>query len=101
MEKLDFGVEVALIGPNPYQARKEPNPDEIQHLADSMKKVGLLNPIMIRPMGQGFEEEAGKLPDIDFPATFVSLSWKREVVSKWTTSVSLFLGYGGFGYGWS
>lgn len=42
-----FWIEIDKIKPNPYQPRKEFNEQEIDSLADSIKKYGLLQPIIV------------------------------------------------------
>lgn len=56
-EKLD-GVEVrdvplGSIGPNPFQPRREFDEAELAELADSIRKNGLLQPIVVRPGASG------------------------------------------------
>lgn len=47
-------MEINTIRPNPYQPRTEFDPKEIESLADSVKKDGLLQPVVVRPAGAGF-----------------------------------------------
>lgn len=42
-----FWIEIDKIKPNPYQPRKEFNEQELNSLADSIKKYGLLQPIIV------------------------------------------------------
>jgi ParB family transcriptional regulator, chromosome partitioning protein len=42
-----FWIEIDKIKPNPYQPRKEFNEQELISLADSIKKYGLLQPIIV------------------------------------------------------
>jgi ParB family transcriptional regulator, chromosome partitioning protein len=42
-----FWIEIDKIKPNPYQPRKEFNEQELVSLADSIKKYGLLQPIIV------------------------------------------------------
>jgi ParB family chromosome partitioning protein len=53
-------IAVALIQPNPKQPRTDIDEDGIAELADSIKKVGLLQPIIVRPMGEGYQIIAGE-----------------------------------------
>lgn len=48
-------ILLSLIDPNPNQPRKHFNEDALLELADNIKQVGLLNPIMVRPVGDRFE----------------------------------------------
>jgi ParB family chromosome partitioning protein len=41
------------IGPNPYQPRREFAADELAELAASIKAQGLLQPVVVRPAGEG------------------------------------------------
>jgi len=47
-------LEIAAIRPNPYQPRAEFDEKEIQALADSLKRQGLLQPVVVRKAGDGF-----------------------------------------------
>jgi ParB family chromosome partitioning protein len=42
-------LDIALIDPNPYQPRREFDPDELAELAASIKAQGLLQPVTVRP----------------------------------------------------
>ncbi len=48
-------IPVDLIRDNPYNSRKYYDESEIRSLADSILKVGLLNPIRVRQATSGFE----------------------------------------------
>jgi ParB family chromosome partitioning protein len=47
-------MEINTIRPNPYQPRSDFDPKDIESLADSLKKDGLLQPVVVRPAGAGF-----------------------------------------------
>jgi ParB family chromosome partitioning protein len=49
-------VRVASCRPNPWNRRRPVDPD----LRDSIKECGLLQPIVVREMGDGFEIIAGE-----------------------------------------
>lgn len=49
-------VEVALIRPNPFQPRGEFDDEEIDRLAASIKRQGLLQPVVVRAIPGGFFE---------------------------------------------
>jgi ParB family chromosome partitioning protein len=51
---------VAAIQPNPYQPRDAFDEETIGALADSIREVGLLQPVLVRPAGDGFELIAGE-----------------------------------------
>lgn len=54
--------EIALkkITPNPNQPRTDFSEERIQELENSIKKDGLLQPILVRPLGDGYEIIAGE-----------------------------------------
>jgi len=56
------GQELPLdeIQPNPKQPRTDIDDEGVSELADSIKKVGLLQPIIVRPHGEGFQIIAGE-----------------------------------------
>ena len=51
---------VNAISPNPKQPRTHWDEDEIQALAASIREVGILQPIVVRRAGQGYELVAGE-----------------------------------------
>lgn len=53
-------LPVTAIQPNPYQPREEFDKKEIQSLADSMAAHGLLQAILVRRAGAGFQVIAGE-----------------------------------------
>lgn len=53
-------VSVELIGENPFQPRKEFNEDEIKELAESIQTHGLIQPIILRRIGERFQVVAGE-----------------------------------------
>jgi ParB family chromosome partitioning protein len=53
-------LAVDMIQPNPDQPRTDISEDGISELADSISKVGLLQPIIVRPMGEGYQIIAGE-----------------------------------------
>ncbi|MDZ4179544.1 MAG: ParB/RepB/Spo0J family partition protein [Coriobacteriia bacterium] len=53
-------IALSLITPNPKQPRTDIDEDGIAELADSIKKVGLLQPIIVRPLGEGYQIIAGE-----------------------------------------
>ncbi len=53
-------IAVSQIQPNPKQPRTDIDEDSIAELADSITKVGLLQPIIIRPYGDGYQIIAGE-----------------------------------------
>ncbi|WP_309662318.1 ParB/RepB/Spo0J family partition protein [Sphingomonas sp.] len=53
-------IEIARIRPNPHQPRLMFADEAINELADSIAKRGVLQPILLRPSGGGFEIIAGE-----------------------------------------
>jgi ParB family chromosome partitioning protein len=49
-------VDVAAIRPNPYQPRRDIAPEALQALAESIRKTGLIQPIIVRPLAGGAYE---------------------------------------------
>ena len=46
-------LDISNIEPNPYQPRKEFNTEAIEELSDSIKLLGLIQPITVRPIQNG------------------------------------------------
>jgi len=53
-------VAIDQIQENPFQARKSFDPDELSALEESIKNVGLLQPLVVRQRGERFELIAGE-----------------------------------------
>ncbi|WP_145203540.1 ParB/RepB/Spo0J family partition protein [Sphingobium sp. B2] len=53
-------IEVALIQPHPEQPRRHFDEGALQELADSIGKRGVIQPIIVRPHGGGFQIVAGE-----------------------------------------
>ena len=53
-------IEIGRIRPNPEQPRVQFNEEAIDELADSIAERGVLQPILLRPHGDGFEIIAGE-----------------------------------------
>ncbi len=53
-------VEIGRIRPNPNQPRIQFGEEAIAELADSIAERGVLQPILLRPVGDGFEIVAGE-----------------------------------------
>lgn len=53
-------IPVDQIRPNPKQPRTDIDDESVAELADSISKVGLLQPIIVRPMAEGYEIIAGE-----------------------------------------
>lgn len=53
-------IAVTAIEPNPYQPRKEIDPQQLADLIDSIRAEGLLQPIVVRAVGDKFQLIAGE-----------------------------------------
>ena len=53
-------IDIARIRPNPNQPRVQFTEDSINELAESIAQRGVLQPILLRPSGDGFEIVAGE-----------------------------------------
>ena len=53
-------IKVAAISPNPYQPRTVWDQQELADLAASIKANGIIQPIVVRPAGSGYELIAGE-----------------------------------------
>lgn len=55
-----FQCSVDRIGPNPFQPRIRFGEDELEELADSIRTQGVLQPLLVRKAGHGYELIAGE-----------------------------------------
>jgi len=53
-------VEVARIRPNPAQPRQHFDEDALAELAESIRRHGVLQPVLLRPAGEDYELIAGE-----------------------------------------
>lgn len=53
-------IPVDRIRPNPFQPRKTFSGEELHDLVESVREKGVLQPVLVRPMAQGFELVAGE-----------------------------------------
>ena len=53
-------LSLKSISPNPYQARTVWNEEDLAELADSVKANGIIQPIIVRPAGTGYQLIAGE-----------------------------------------
>ncbi|MEZ6067447.1 MAG: ParB/RepB/Spo0J family partition protein [Planctomycetaceae bacterium] len=53
-------IPIARITRNPYQPRKEFDADSLAELAGSIKEHGVLQPVLVRELGDGFQLIAGE-----------------------------------------
>jgi ParB family chromosome partitioning protein len=53
-------IPVEAIRANPFQPRRDFDPDRLVELADSIRENGLLQPVVVRPVGEAFEIVVGE-----------------------------------------
>lgn len=53
-------IPVDQIARNPFQPRKDFNPDELNELSDSIREHGILQPLLVRELDGGFQLIAGE-----------------------------------------
>ncbi len=53
-------IHVELIERNPFQPRKDFDPQAITELADSIRQHGILQPLIVRPAGDGYQLIVGE-----------------------------------------
>ena len=53
-------INIESISPNPYQARTVWNDQDLAELTESIKANGIIQPIIVRPTGTGFQLIAGE-----------------------------------------
>lgn len=53
-------LPIGTVSPNPAQPRTAIEDDAISELADSVRKVGVLQPVLVRPHGDGYQIVAGE-----------------------------------------
>lgn len=59
-EKQDDEIDIDLIEPNPDQPRTSFKKEELEELAESIRKNGLLQPILVRKVGDKYQIIAGE-----------------------------------------
>jgi ParB family chromosome partitioning protein len=60
MTSESLHVPVDQIDPNPFQPRRVFDPAEIAALADSLRQHGMLQPVIVRPVGDRYQLIAGE-----------------------------------------
>jgi ParB family chromosome partitioning protein len=53
-------IPVDAIVPGPYQPRHAPAPEELRALAESIRTHGIIEPLVVRPVGGGYELIVGE-----------------------------------------
>lgn len=56
LEKSKSELPLTAIRPNPYQPRQFWNENELKELAESIRQNGIIQPILVRPAGEGVYE---------------------------------------------
>ena len=59
-QKQTLDLDVAKIKPNPYQPRRVFDEEKLQELAASIKEFGVVQPLVVRQKGRGYELVAGE-----------------------------------------
>ena len=55
-----YWLPLAMISPSPFQPRRRFDEAALKELADSIREKGLLQPLVVRPRGEGYELVAGE-----------------------------------------
>ncbi len=58
-EKIQV-IEIIKIRPNPYQPRRDFDPQKLEELASSLKQYGMLQPVLVTPKEGNYELVAGE-----------------------------------------
>ncbi|HHV61178.1 MAG TPA: ParB/RepB/Spo0J family partition protein [Firmicutes bacterium] len=53
-------VGVDLLSPNPYQPRRDFDPEKLRELGESIKLHGIVQPLIVRRTGEGYQIVAGE-----------------------------------------
>ena len=84
-------VTVALVEPNPYQPRKEFSDEALAELVESIRAEGLLQPIVVRPVGDRYQLIAGERRWRAFQKLSIKTIPARVMASSDASSASLAL----------
>ena len=57
---VPVSLPIGEIRPNPAQPRKRIDPDQLESLAESIRQHGIIQPLVVRPAGEGYEIVAGE-----------------------------------------
>jgi len=55
-----LAIDIDIIEPNPFQPRKEISNEKIMELAQSIKTSGLIQPVVVRRVGEGYQLVVGE-----------------------------------------
>ncbi len=84
-------LAVHLVEPNPYQPRKEFLPEALTELVESIRAEGLLQPIVVRAVGEKFQLIAGERRWRAFQLLKIKTIPARVMTSSDSSSASLAL----------
>jgi len=84
-------IAVAQVEPNPYQPRKEFAEEALADLVESIRAEGLLQPIVVRPVGDRFQLIAGERRWRAFQKLAIKTIPARVMTSSDASSASLAL----------
>lgn len=82
-------IPVGQVEPNPYQPRKEFDPASLADLVDSIRAEGLLQPIVVRQVGEKFQLIAGERRWRAFQQLHLKAIPARVMTSSDASSASL------------
>lgn len=77
-----LAIDLARIRPNPFQPRREIAEEKINELAQSIKSCGLIQPIVVRRVGDGYQLVVGERRYL----ACRKLGWKKIAASVKTLS---------------
>ncbi len=77
-----LAIDLARIRPNPFQPRREIVEEKINELAQSIKSCGLIQPIVVRRVGDGYQLVVGERRYL----ACRKLGWKKIAASVKTLS---------------
>ncbi len=77
-----LAIDLARIRPNPFQPRREIAEEKISELAQSIKSCGLIQPIVVRRVGDGYQIVVGERRYL----ACRKLGWKKIAASVKTLS---------------
>lgn len=84
-------VPVTQIDPNPYQPRREIDPEPLKELVDSIRSEGLLQPVVVRAVAGRFQLIAGERRWRAFQQLKIKSIPARVIEATDTTSATLAL----------
>jgi ParB family chromosome partitioning protein len=56
----DREIPIESVRPNPNQPRRHFDPEALEELASSIRELGIIQPLVVRPVGDGYEIVAGE-----------------------------------------